>query len=59
MGRSLCDLLQRVAEAIDAQLFETSAKLGHNIDVVGFHIIHEILHHLKYSARETVPGGGT
>lgn len=43
---------QRFADAIEAQMFETSAKLGTNIDSAVLSLMREVLHHREFAARE-------
>lgn len=49
---------QRFADAIDAQVFETSAKLGTNVDLAMLALMREVLHHREHSG-EAGAGKGT
>lgn len=55
--RALLQCSQRFADAMDAQVFETSAKTGTNVDLAVLALMREVLHHREYSAKETTFGG--
>ncbi|CAM9335971.1 unnamed protein product [Ectocarpus sp. 13 AM-2016] len=40
------------AEAMEAQVFETSAKLGTNVDVAVMALMQEVLHHRQFAAKD-------
>ncbi|CAM9646544.1 unnamed protein product, partial [Ectocarpus sp. 8 AP-2014] len=43
---------KRFAEAMEAQVFETSAKLGTNVDVAVMALMQEVLHHRQFAAED-------
>ena len=47
---------QRFADAIEAQMFETSAKLGTNIDTAVMALMREVLHHREFAAQNKGDG---
>lgn len=46
------DRRQRFADAVEAQVFETSAKLGTNVDVAVLALMREVLHHRQFAVPE-------